>query len=163
MHYQRIVIKLGTSTLTAGANKISPSKVFDIVRQVVALREEGSQVILVSSGAIAAVCSRRQTDDEQTSIGDAETRQRPAPVIPFSEGAPFFARHALAIVDEARALATPAHSTGQRFQRGARLLAARGKRISGLSGLEFRSDPTGSAPWILRQPQGSMRRNRPTC
>src|SRR5450759_712951 len=53
MYYQRIVIKLGTSTLTGGANKISPSKVFDIVRQVVALRADGSQVILVSSGAIA--------------------------------------------------------------------------------------------------------------
>ena len=54
MHYQRLVVKLGTSTLTGGSQKISPSKVFDIVRQVIALREEGSQVILVSSGAMAA-------------------------------------------------------------------------------------------------------------
>jgi len=54
MHYQRIVVKLGTSTLTSGAAKISPSKVFDIVRQVIQLRADGSQVILVSSGAIAA-------------------------------------------------------------------------------------------------------------
>ncbi len=54
MHYQRIVVKLGTSTLTAGEAKISPSKVFDIVRQVIQLRADGSQVILVSSGAMAA-------------------------------------------------------------------------------------------------------------
>ncbi len=54
MHYQRIVVKIGTSTLTAGSNRLSPSRIFDIVRQVMALREEGKQVILVSSGAMAA-------------------------------------------------------------------------------------------------------------
>ena len=54
MNYQRIVVKLGTSTLTAGAPRLSTSSLFDLVRQVAKLHEDGSQVVLVSSGAIAA-------------------------------------------------------------------------------------------------------------
>jgi glutamate 5-kinase len=54
MNYQRIVVKLGTATLMGGAARLSPSSIFDLVRQVVKLRQEGSQVVLVSSGAIAA-------------------------------------------------------------------------------------------------------------
>jgi glutamate 5-kinase len=54
MNYQRIVVKLGTSTLTGGLERISPSSLFDLVRQVVRLHQDGSQVALVTSGAIAA-------------------------------------------------------------------------------------------------------------
>ncbi len=49
----RIVVKLGTSTLTDGTPRLSPSRMIDLVRQMVALRETGSEVILVTSGAIA--------------------------------------------------------------------------------------------------------------
>jgi glutamate 5-kinase len=51
---QRIVIKLGTSTLTGGSKQLSHSRMVDIARQVAATREAGNDVILVSSGAIAA-------------------------------------------------------------------------------------------------------------
>ncbi|HZW04524.1 MAG TPA: glutamate 5-kinase [Anaerolineaceae bacterium] len=51
---QRIVIKLGTSTLTAGGKAISAPSLVEIARQVAALRGEQAQVVLVSSGAIAA-------------------------------------------------------------------------------------------------------------
>jgi glutamate 5-kinase len=54
MGYQRIIVKLGTSTLTAGTPRISPPHLVDIVRQVSYLHANGCQVILVSSGAIAA-------------------------------------------------------------------------------------------------------------
>ena len=50
----RIVIKLGTSTLTAGTNRLSMSHMVDLVRQMSVLREQGHEVILVSSGAIAS-------------------------------------------------------------------------------------------------------------
>lgn len=50
----RLVIKLGSSTLTAGTNRLSPPHIVDIVRQIVALREAGHEVIFVSSGAMAA-------------------------------------------------------------------------------------------------------------
>ncbi|MBI5954045.1 MAG: glutamate 5-kinase [Chloroflexi bacterium] len=49
-----IVIKIGTSTLTSGTNKITPPLIVELARQVTAIQEAGHQVILVSSGAMAA-------------------------------------------------------------------------------------------------------------
>lgn len=49
-----IVIKIGTSTLTSGTNKITPPLIVEIARQVAAVQDAGHQVILVSSGAMAA-------------------------------------------------------------------------------------------------------------
>lgn len=51
---QRIVIKLGTSTLTEGTKRLFTPRLIDLVRQVAALRSQGHWVVLVSSGAIAA-------------------------------------------------------------------------------------------------------------
>src|SRR5690242_12684618 len=50
----RIVIKLGTSTLTAGTSHISAPVLIDMARQVLALQKAGHQVIVVSSGAMAS-------------------------------------------------------------------------------------------------------------
>jgi len=50
----RLVVKLGTSTLTAGTNRLSPSHMVELVRQMAALRAAGHEVILVSSGAMAS-------------------------------------------------------------------------------------------------------------
>jgi glutamate 5-kinase len=47
-----IVVKIGTSTLTAGTNKISRGKIEDIARQIDRLKEN-YDIVLVSSGAIA--------------------------------------------------------------------------------------------------------------
>ena len=52
--YQRIVVKVGTSTLTGGQPSLSVERITDLVQQLVALRHTGCQVVLVSSGAIAA-------------------------------------------------------------------------------------------------------------
>ena len=49
-----IVVKLGTSTLTAGTNKIAPPLLVELARQITDIQNSGHQVILVSSGAIAA-------------------------------------------------------------------------------------------------------------
>lgn len=54
LHYKRIVVKVGTSTLTGGGSNIQPALMLDLVRQVVQLRSVGAEIILVSSGAIAA-------------------------------------------------------------------------------------------------------------
>jgi glutamate 5-kinase len=51
--YQRLVVKVGTSTLTQGADSLSQEAMGDLVRQMSALRRQGAQVLLVSSGAIA--------------------------------------------------------------------------------------------------------------
>jgi len=50
---KKLVLKIGTSTLTNGTRLISRGKIEDIGRQILALRDE-YDIILVSSGAIAA-------------------------------------------------------------------------------------------------------------
>ena len=52
--YQRIVVKLGTSTLTAGTPRLAPAVIVELVRQMTQLVDAGCEVVLVSSGAIAA-------------------------------------------------------------------------------------------------------------
>jgi len=52
--YRKIVIKLGTSTLTGGSVQLDKPRVLDIVRQTAALWMKNEKVCLVSSGAIAA-------------------------------------------------------------------------------------------------------------
>ena len=53
-HIKRIVIKFGTSTLTQGSSKLSRRYMLNFVQQIAQLQNEGLQVVLVSSGAIAA-------------------------------------------------------------------------------------------------------------
>jgi len=52
--FHRIVVKLGTSTLTAGTTLLSPPQVVELVRQAARLHAEGSELVVVSSGAMAA-------------------------------------------------------------------------------------------------------------
>jgi len=54
MTKRRIVIKVGTSTLTAGSYKLNPPRMKDLARQMTALMNTGERLVLVSSGAIAA-------------------------------------------------------------------------------------------------------------
>ncbi|MCE1253204.1 MAG: glutamate 5-kinase [Anaerolineae bacterium] len=54
MNGKRIIIKFGTSTLTAGTPHISLARLFDLVRQIAGLRAAGHRIVLVSSGAVAA-------------------------------------------------------------------------------------------------------------
>jgi len=49
--WRRIVVKVGTSTLTAGTGKLSPPRMLDLVRQLAELRQAGVDVVLVTSGA----------------------------------------------------------------------------------------------------------------
>ena len=52
--YQRIVVKLGTSVLTGGTTHLDRPHMIDLVRQCAALHQQGHEVIICSSGAIAA-------------------------------------------------------------------------------------------------------------
>ena len=52
--YTSIVVKLGSSTLTAGTSALSAARMVDLVRQMAQLHQQGRQVVLVSSGAMAA-------------------------------------------------------------------------------------------------------------
>ncbi|MEL6443823.1 MAG: glutamate 5-kinase [Bacteroidota bacterium] len=50
----RIVVKLGTSVLTGGTPRLDRAHLVDLVRQCAALQAEGHDVLIVSSGAVAA-------------------------------------------------------------------------------------------------------------
>ncbi|HCU98943.1 MAG TPA: glutamate 5-kinase [Chloroflexi bacterium] len=52
--YKRLVIKLGTSTLTAGTSYISQDILFDLASQINTLCKNNCEVIIVSSGAMAS-------------------------------------------------------------------------------------------------------------
>jgi glutamate 5-kinase len=52
--YQRIVVKLGTSVLTGGTAQLDRAYMVDVARQCAALHRLGRDVIICTSGAIAA-------------------------------------------------------------------------------------------------------------
>jgi len=52
--YRRIVAKFGTSLLTAGTSKLNPDKMTDLVGQLARLHGQGAEIVVVTSGAIAA-------------------------------------------------------------------------------------------------------------
>ena len=54
MASRSVIIKLGTSTLTAGTARLSAPRLVELVRQMASLRQDGWAVMVVSSGAIAA-------------------------------------------------------------------------------------------------------------
>ncbi|MBK8518948.1 MAG: glutamate 5-kinase [Saprospiraceae bacterium] len=73
---KKIVVKIGTSTLTSGSNRISHAKIEDLARQIVQLREE-FDIIVVSSGAIAAA---RQYVDISGHTNYADSKQAMAAI-----------------------------------------------------------------------------------
>lgn len=50
----RIVIKIGSSSLTSRNGEISLNKIKKLVDEIVFLKDAGHEVVLVSSGAVAA-------------------------------------------------------------------------------------------------------------
>ena len=54
MPYRRIVVKLGTSLLTGGGNRLDEAMMSALVAQVTRLHAQGAQLVIVSSGAVAA-------------------------------------------------------------------------------------------------------------
>lgn len=54
MQSQRIIVKLGTSTLTNGTKQLHRERMLEIVQQIAHLHQQGHELILVSSGAQAA-------------------------------------------------------------------------------------------------------------
>ena len=57
---RRVVVKLGTSVLTGGTTRLNRPKIADLARQCASLQADGHQVILCTSGAVAA--GREQLD-----------------------------------------------------------------------------------------------------
>ncbi|HOP74004.1 MAG TPA: glutamate 5-kinase [Bacillota bacterium] len=55
---QRIVVKVGTSTLTHSTGKLNFNRLEQLVRQLSDLRNQGKEVVLVTSGAVGAGMGR---------------------------------------------------------------------------------------------------------
>ena len=51
--YQKIVVKIGTSTITGKTNSVDYPGIIDLMRQLCTLSDRGVSVTLVSSGAVA--------------------------------------------------------------------------------------------------------------
>jgi len=66
--WRRVVVKVGTSTLTAGSGRLNPPRMVDLVRQISHLRGLGVDVVLVSSGAQQAGRERLGYPQELKSI-----------------------------------------------------------------------------------------------
>src|SRR6185295_2210349 len=54
MQSKRIVVKLGTSTLTSGTRQLNRQQMLEIVQQIAHLHQEGQEMVVVTSGAMAA-------------------------------------------------------------------------------------------------------------
>jgi glutamate 5-kinase len=52
--YRRVVVKLGTSVLTSGSRKLDKAHLVELARQMASLMKSGVEVVLCTSGAIAA-------------------------------------------------------------------------------------------------------------
>ncbi|OGO05988.1 MAG: glutamate 5-kinase [Chloroflexi bacterium RBG_13_56_8] len=66
--WRRVVVKVGTSTLTAGSGCLNAPRMVDLVRQLAALCRGACQVVLVSSGAQQAGRERLGYPKEDRSI-----------------------------------------------------------------------------------------------
>ncbi|MFM2308899.1 MAG: hypothetical protein RLY87_1020 [Chloroflexota bacterium] len=73
----RVVVKLGTNVLTAGTTRLHRPRMVDFVRQLAGLRTQGHEVILVTSGAVAA---GRECLSMQTRSRDVSEKQMLAAV-----------------------------------------------------------------------------------
>jgi glutamate 5-kinase len=56
--YRRIVVKFGTNLLTAGGDQLDLNRIDNLVEQLARLHKEGADVVVVTSGAVAAGRSR---------------------------------------------------------------------------------------------------------
>ena len=69
---KRIVVKIGSNVLTRKDGKLDVTRMSALVDQVAALRQQGYEIILVSSGAVA--CGRRELTVDH-SLDSVEQRQ----------------------------------------------------------------------------------------
>jgi glutamate 5-kinase len=65
---RRIVVKVGTSTLTHSTGKLNLNRMEALVRQMVALQNEGKEIVIVTSGAVGAGLGRLNLTEKPSSI-----------------------------------------------------------------------------------------------
>jgi glutamate 5-kinase len=68
MQSQRVIVKLGTSTLTGGSSRLHHQAILEIVQQIAYLHQQGQEILIVSSGAQAAGRERLSSPDASRSM-----------------------------------------------------------------------------------------------
>ena len=130
-HYRRVVVKAGTNLLTGGTGNLDQEVMTSLVEQVARLHTQGVEVLLVSSGAVAA---GRQVLDSGAGEGDGEgpgrasgtirrQREQRSRATPWSWELPF--RQVLAAVGQSRLMYTYEHLFAERGLRVAQALVSR--------------------------------------
>ncbi|MBQ4212299.1 MAG: glutamate 5-kinase [Selenomonas sp.] len=69
---KRIVVKVGTSTLTHETGKLNLNRIDKLIREIADLKNQGKEMILVSSGAIAAGLGKLGLDKKPDSIPEKQ-------------------------------------------------------------------------------------------
>jgi glutamate 5-kinase len=70
--YKRIIVKVGTSVLTSGTDKLDRSHMVELVRQSADLHRQGVDLIICSSGAIAAGREKLRYHGHESSISEKQ-------------------------------------------------------------------------------------------
>ena len=70
--YKRIVIKLGTSVLTGGTPYIDKPHMIELVRQCAQLHQQGHDLIICTSGAIAVGRARLNFPDLPNNVANKQ-------------------------------------------------------------------------------------------
>lgn len=65
---KRIVVKVGTSTLTHSTGKLNLNRMEQLVRQLADLKNQGKEIVLVTSGAVGAGMGRLGLTERPTSV-----------------------------------------------------------------------------------------------
>ncbi len=68
MRYRRLIAKFGTNLLTGGTGSLEPSIMSSLTEQVAQLHQQGHEIIIVSSGAVAAGRQKLGLAKEQKDI-----------------------------------------------------------------------------------------------
>ncbi|MCL2503866.1 MAG: glutamate 5-kinase [Coriobacteriia bacterium] len=110
MSGRRIVIKVGSSTLTDGDGSLDRRFIESLVKQLVQVREDGDLLVLVSSGAISAGISKLGIDGHPTDVPSLQAVASVGQVALVGMYAEQFAKHGLAV---GQVLLTR-HDTGHR-------------------------------------------------
>jgi glutamate 5-kinase len=94
---KKIVVKIGTSSLTAKDGKFNKEFASDIARQVSILKSEGKDIILVSSGAIGTGCEALEFKERPKSIPLKQATAAVGQSILMHEWSQVFAKYGLKV------------------------------------------------------------------
>lgn len=97
MNVKRIVIKIGTSVITSVRGGIDNDQMKDIADQVAALAQDGYEIILVSSGAIAAGIERLNLESRPKDIPALQAAAAVGQGLLFEKYVSFFAAKGLTV------------------------------------------------------------------